>query len=143
MKTLIKTTPVKTIMAAVVTSGLILSAAAVPAVSEARPYTSTYSCQVTKSKDKNTGAILGAIAGGLLGSQVAKNEKGLGAVVGAVGGAVVGSKIGKDHGKQTCNNVENAMQDARYENRGYHHYTTRNASYRYDDRRHDRYDNRF
>ncbi len=134
----------KTLMAAVVTSGLILSTAAVPAVSQARPYdyTATYGCQVTKSKDKNTGAILGAIAGGLLGSQVSKNEKGLGAVVGALGGAVVGSKLGKDHGKQTCNNVDNAMQDARHDRYG-HPYTTRNASYRYDDRDARRYDNRF
>jgi uncharacterized protein YcfJ len=109
-------------MAAIVTSGLILGAA-VPMTVEARPYTKTESCAATKSKDKNTGMILGAVAGGLVGSQVSKKEKGLGAIVGALAGGVVGSKLGQDHGKQTCNNVENAMQDARYEQRGYHPYT--------------------
>ncbi len=112
----------KKTMAAIVTSGLILGAA-VPMTVEARPYTKTASCEATKSKDKNTGMLLGAIAGGLIGSQASKNEKGLGTVVGAIAGGVVGSKLGKDHGKQTCNNVENAMQDARYEQRGYHPYT--------------------
>jgi uncharacterized protein YcfJ len=112
----------KKTMAAVVTSGLILSTI-VPMTVEARPYTQTQSCAVTKQKDKNTGMILGAIAGGLIGSQVSKKEKGLGAVAGALAGGVIGSKLGKDHGKQTCNNVENAVQDARYEQRGYHPYT--------------------
>lgn len=133
----------KTTMAAVVTSGLILTTAAVPMASQARPYTQTQGCAVTKSKDKNTGAILGAVAGGLVGSQVSKNEKGLGAVLGAIVGAGVGSKLGQDHGKQTCNNVENAMQDARYDSHGYKPYKPTRTTYRYDDRRYDRYDDRF
>jgi uncharacterized membrane protein len=112
----------KNTVAAIVTSGLLLGAVA-PMTVDARPYSQTQSCVATKTKDKNTGMILGAIAGGLIGSQAAKHEKGLGLVAGALAGGVVGSKLGKDHGKQTCNNVENAMQDARYEHRGYHPYT--------------------
>jgi uncharacterized membrane protein len=130
MITMTKT--MKTLTAAVVTSGLMLTAV-VPMASEARPYTKTYSCQVTKSKSQKTGTILGAIGGALIGSQVAKHEKGLGAVVGGLAGAAIGSKVGKDQGKQQCNNVENAMQDAGYDryDRYGHRYQTRRVSYRY------------
>jgi phage tail tape-measure protein len=113
------TKTMKTLAAAFITSGLMLSAAA-PVVAQARPYTQTYSCQATKSKSQKTGAIVGAIGGAVVGSQVAKHEKGLGAVVGGLAGAAIGSKVGKDQGKQQCNNVENAMQDA-----GYGHHVVR------------------
>lgn len=135
MTTLIKNT-MKAFGAAVVTSGLILSTAAVPTVAEARPYTKTYACQETKSKDAKTGALIGAVAGAAVGSQVSKNEKGLGAVLGAVVGYGLGSKIGKDNGKQTCNNVENAMEDAGYDHRVYRPYKPTRASHDY---RYDRY----
>lgn len=130
MITMTKT--MKTLTAAVITSGLMMSAA-VPMASQARPYTQTYSCQVDKSKAKKTGLILGAIGGALLGSQVAKNEKGLGAIAGGLAGAALGSKIGKDQGKQHCNNVENSMQDAGYDryDRYGNRYQTRHVSYRY------------
>lgn len=120
MTTMTKT--MKTLMAAAVTSGLILSAA-VPMASEARPYTQTYACKVTKTKSQKTGTIVGAIGGAVVGSQVAKHEKGLGAVVGGLAGAAIGSKIGKDQGKQQCNNVENSMQRAGYDSNGHliHH----------------------
>ncbi|MBW8734961.1 MAG: glycine zipper 2TM domain-containing protein [Asticcacaulis sp.] len=90
------TKTMKTLTAAVVTSGLMLTAT-VPMASEARPYTKTYSCQVTKSKSQKTGLILGAIGGALIGSQVAKNEKGLGAVVGGLAGAATATKDGLRH----------------------------------------------
>lgn len=130
MITMTKT--MKTLTAAVVTSGLMLTTT-LPLAAEARPYTKTYSCQVTKSKSQKTGLILGAIGGALLGSQVAKNEKGLGAIAGGLAGAAIGSKVGKDQGKQQCNNVENSMQDAGYDryDRYGHRYQTRNVGYRY------------
>ena len=109
----------KTFGTAVVTSGLIIvSTAAVmaPATASAR---TTYQCEVTKSNNAKTGAILGAIAGGLLGSQVAKNEKGLGAVGGAVVGGLLGNKLGRDQGKDTCNKAEAAMERQRWEDRQY------------------------
>ena len=84
MSKIIKNT-MKTFGAAVVTSGLIIgSTAAVMAPTTASART-TYQCEVTKSNSAKTGAILGVIAGGLLGSQVSKNERGLGAVGGSLG----------------------------------------------------------
>lgn len=43
---------------------------------------------------QRAGAAIGAVLGGLAGSQVSRNERGLGAVVGAAGGAAAGSYIG-------------------------------------------------
>lgn len=126
---------IKTTMAAVVTTGLILTSAVAPTMASARPYTKTEACQVTKQDAKNKGAIIGAIAGGLLGSQVSKNEKGLGAVVGAGAGYVIGSKVGKDQGKSTCKKIQNQQEEARYERRGYKQYRDYGYNDRYDDRR--------
>lgn len=126
---------IKTTMAAVVTTGLILGSAIAPMTASARPYTKTEACQVTKQDAKNKGAIIGAIAGGLLGSQVSKNEKGLGAVVGAGAGYVLGSKVGKDQGKSTCKKIQNQQEEARYERRGYKQYRDYGYNDRYDDRR--------
>jgi uncharacterized protein YcfJ len=110
---------IKSTMTAVVTSALIIgSTAAVMAPASASART-TYQCEVTKSNSAKTGAILGALAGGLLGSQIAKNEKGLGAVGGAVVGGLLGNKLGKDQGKDTCNKAEAAMERQRYEDRNY------------------------
>ena len=137
MTKIIKTT-FKTFGAAVITTGLILGSAIAPTMASARPYTKTEACQVTKQDAKNKGAIIGAIAGGLLGSQVSKNEKGLGAVVGAGAGYVLGSKVGKDQGKSTCKKIQNQQEEARYERRGYKQY----RDYGYNDRYDDRYDDR-
>ena len=135
---------IKNTMAAVVTSGLIIgSTAAVMAPTSASART-TYQCEVTKSNSAKTGAILGAIAGGLLGSQVAKNEKGLGAVGGAVVGGLLGNKLGKDQGKDTCNKAEAAMERQRYEDRNYGY---RSQPVRYNSYKHysngDRYGSRY
>ena len=43
---------------------------------------------------QQAGAAIGAVLGGLAGSQVSKNERALGAVVGAGAGAAAGSYIG-------------------------------------------------
>lgn len=43
---------------------------------------------------QQAGALIGAVVGGLAGSQVSRNERGLGAVVGAGAGAAAGSYIG-------------------------------------------------
>ena len=43
---------------------------------------------------QRAGAAIGAVVGGLAGSQVSRNERALGAVVGAAGGAAAGSYIG-------------------------------------------------
>jgi len=119
MKTALKTT-----FAAAATSAMLLGTMAVPSMASAQQ---PYVCRAEKSKDAQTGTILGAIAGGLLGSQVSKNEKGLGAVAGAVLGGVVGNKLGKDHGKSTCNKIE-AYANETY---GYSHNRSHSYSSRY------------
>jgi uncharacterized protein YcfJ len=134
----------KTFGAAIVSTGLIIgSTAAVMAPASASART-TYQCEVTKSNSAKTGAILGALAGGLLGSQVAKNEKGLGAVGGAVVGGLLGNKLGKDQGKDTCNKAEAAMERQRYEDRNYGY---RSQPVRYNSYKHysngDRYGSRY
>ena len=62
------------------------------------------SCDAPGGRQR-TGAIIGAIVGGLAGSQISDNERTLGAVVGAGAGAAAGSYIG-------CNQ-QRARQDAR------------------------------
>jgi uncharacterized protein YgiM (DUF1202 family) len=54
---------------------------------------------------QRTGAIIGALVGGVAGSQISDNERTLGAVAGAAAGAAAGSYIG-------CNQ-QRARQDAR------------------------------
>jgi uncharacterized protein YcfJ len=88
----------KTATAAVLSLGLIASAAAIPNMADAQ----TYRCQYEQKKSGNKGAVIGAIAGGLLGSQISKNERGLGTVGGAVVGGYAGSKIAKNNAKKRC-----------------------------------------
>ncbi len=61
-------------------------------------------CYVKQTEAKRNGLIVGAIAGGLLGSQVSKHERGLGAVIGAVAGGAIGQNVGKSSVK--CYNGE-------------------------------------
>lgn len=68
---------------------------AVPMVASAQNYEG-YCYQRKKDAGRN-GAIVGAIIGGAIGSQVSKNERGLG----TVGGAVIGGAIGNNAGKKS------------------------------------------
>lgn len=61
-------------------------------------------CYAKETDAKKNGLIIGAIAGGLIGSQVSKNERGLGTVAGAVAGGALGRQIGKSSVK--CMNGE-------------------------------------
>lgn len=54
-------------------------------------------CYQRKKDAGHKGAIIGAIIGGAIGSQVSKNERGLG----TVGGAVIGGSIGHNAGKNS------------------------------------------
>lgn len=66
---------------------------AVPSIASAKPLGGLFSCDATGGKQEG-GALIGAAAGALIGSQISKNERGLGAVVGAGAGALIGSSIG-------------------------------------------------
>ena len=70
-----------------------LSPAALPTVAMAQQANGVTNCDAPGGRQQ-TGAIVGALIGGLAGSQVSKNERALGAVVGAGAGAAAGSYIG-------------------------------------------------
>ncbi len=75
--------------------GLAISVAATLSVAPvaAHAQTGVFNCGA-EGKKQEGGAAIGAIVGGLLGSQVSKNERAAGAVVGAGLGAAAGSYLG-------------------------------------------------
>lgn len=66
---------------------------AVPTASMAQQANGITNCDAPGGRQR-TGALIGAVIGGLAGSQVSDNERTLGAVVGAGAGAAAGSYIG-------------------------------------------------
>ena len=66
---------------------------AVPSVSMAQQANGITNCDAPGGRQR-AGALIGAVVGGLAGSQVSDNERTLGAVVGAGAGAAVGSYVG-------------------------------------------------
>lgn len=78
-------------MAAVLGSSLV--AAPVPALAQTKGLSGLFACEGSGKKQEG-GALIGAAAGALLGSKVAKNEKTIGALVGAAAGAAAGAYIG-------------------------------------------------
>jgi len=87
-----------------IASATMLLSAAQPAAAYTRHhhyyragYHHTYArdCWAEHHASANTGTVLGAIGGGIIGSQLAgRGSRGLGTVLGAGGGAVVGHQIG-------------------------------------------------
>jgi uncharacterized protein YcfJ len=113
----------------VMSMGLIASAAAVPAMAQARP---VYGCKAMTHEKAKTGTIIGALLGGALGGSVADtHNKGLGVAAGAVVGGLVGNSVAKDKARDDCYKAR--MQPVRYTNG--HSYD------RYDNR--DRYDHNY
>ncbi len=86
--------------------GAVMAAVAVSLISGGVVATqagaTSYVCKYQEKSSSKKGTVIGAIAGGIIGSQVSKNERGLGTVGGAVIGGAIGSKVGKNHGKKTC-----------------------------------------
>lgn len=70
-----------------------LAPAALPTAALAQQANGITNCDAPGGRQQ-TGAIIGALIGGLAGSQISSNERGLGAVVGAGAGAAAGSYIG-------------------------------------------------
>ncbi len=77
--------------AALVTS---MGASAVPMSAAAMPQANGITNCDAPGGRQRAGAAIGAVLGGLAGSQISKNERALGAVVGAGAGAAAGSYIG-------------------------------------------------
>lgn len=75
-------------------AAIALAAPLAPAMAQtASPLSSVFNCAASGGKQE-TGALIGAAAGALLGTQVAKNEQTLAGVIGAAAGAAAGSWIG-------------------------------------------------
>jgi uncharacterized protein YgiM (DUF1202 family) len=71
-----------------------LGAAALPMSASAMPQANGITNCDAPGGRQQAGAAIGAVLGGLAGSQVSKNERALGAVVGAGAGAAAGSYVG-------------------------------------------------
>jgi len=70
-----------------------LAPAALPTAAMAQQANGITNCDAPGGRQR-TGALIGAVIGGLAGSQISRNERTLGAVVGAGAGAAAGSYIG-------------------------------------------------
>ncbi len=114
---------IKTAAAAVIATGLIVSAVAVPQTAAAYTH---YVCKYEQKHDEHVGTAVGAIAGGLLGNALSGHNKTLGTVGGAVAGGYLGSKMGHDHGKSVCES-----RVAYRERVVYHHHRHEKVVYRY------------
>lgn len=71
-----------------------MGASAVPMSAAAMPQANGITNCDAPGGRQQAGAAIGAVLGGLAGSQISKNERALGAVVGAGAGAAAGSYIG-------------------------------------------------
>jgi uncharacterized protein YcfJ len=79
-----------------------LSLAAVPVMAETKTKR-VLVCDKDVKKSANTGTVVGALGGGLLGSAVAgRGAKTEGAILGAGIGAVTGHQIAKKNAKKNC-----------------------------------------
>jgi len=89
----------KTLMAVTAAAAVAASGLAAPVAASAQPRGVVYKadpCRAEKKQAGATGAVLGGIAGAVIGSQVAgRGARTEGAVIGGVGGAVVGNQIGR------------------------------------------------
>ncbi len=94
-----------------------LAPVALPTAAMAQQSNGVTSCDAPGGRQR-AGALIGAVVGGLAGSQISDNERTLGAVVGAGAGAAAGSYIG-------CN-----QQRARVQVQGGDYRTTSNLRIR-------------
>ncbi|WP_332655573.1 SH3 domain-containing protein [Brevundimonas sp.] len=83
------------ITAAVAAAALLggLAPMALPTAAVAQQANGVTNCDAPGGRQR-AGALIGAVVGGLAGSQISSNERALGAVVGAGAGAAAGSYIG-------------------------------------------------
>ena len=114
---------------AAVTAAIAIGSVATPVLAQGYGYYTdqarydSYACGSVKHQDQTSGGILGAIAGAVLGSNIAHGGgRTGGALIGAAAGAVVGSNIGisASRGSDACQAAagDGYYGPARYE-RGY------------------------
>lgn len=108
-----------------------LGAMSTPLAVSAQPYGDPgyrNPCQMKKHKGSTGGAILGALAGAVIGSQVSGNgARTEGSAVGALAGGVVGSQIGRSSAKDS----DACLREGYYDNR--QTYRTYGQAYYYRD----------
>ncbi|MFL5296527.1 MAG: glycine zipper domain-containing protein [Phenylobacterium sp.] len=118
-----KTATISTAVIAALAAGTV----AVPTISTAQPYGAYRDdCRAREHSNGTAGAVIGGIAGALLGSSVAPHHgnRAGGAAIGGVTGAVVGNSIGRSSGKSNCYN------QGYYQNGRYYSYDQRQGYYR-------------
>jgi uncharacterized protein YcfJ len=129
------------IMKVAAISGAVIAALAVgslatPTLAQDYRYDRRDVCQDSRHSNGATGAVLGGIAGVLIGSNLASHHGGRagGAALGGVAGALLGNSIGRSSANSSCD----GYYATRYEHRGYD-----NSRYGYADGRYDtgHYDN--
>ena len=105
-----------------VIAALAAGAVAAPTIASVQPYGYYNSdCRAKERSNGTAGAVIGGIAGALLGSSVAPHHgnRAGGAAIGGVAGALAGNSIGRSSGKSNCYN------QGYYENGRYYSYDTR------------------
>jgi uncharacterized protein YcfJ len=79
-----------------------LTVAAAPMVADAQPRHRVLVCGASRGA-RNTGTVVGALAGGLLGNAVSSGGgRTGGTLIGAGVGAVAGHQIAKNNGRRNC-----------------------------------------
>ena len=103
----------KTFTAAIAAAAMLggLGPMALPTVAVAQQANGVTNCDAPGGRQR-AGALIGAVVGGLAGSQISSNERALGAVGGAAAGAAAGSYIGCN--QQRARADANASSGAQY-----------------------------
>src|SRR4030095_14213831 len=78
------------------------AAAATPTFAQPYGYGAYEACHDKKSDNGTTGAVIGGLAGAVLGSQVAgRGDRTEGAVIGGLAGVLLGNVVGRDSAKSS------------------------------------------
>lgn len=86
-----------------------LAPVALPTAAMAQQANGITNCDAPGGRQQG-GALIGAVIGGLAGSQISRNERALGAVAGAAAGAAAGSYIGCNQQRQRADNAQSGAQ---------------------------------
>ena len=88
----------KSILAKTILAAAAVTVVSAPLAAEARPKHRELVCSKSVRGSANTGTVLGAVGGGLLGNAIGHNATGT--IVGAGAGAVAGHQIAKNRAKR-------------------------------------------